>query len=58
MRRTLWIVLLATGTVLGFGSGFAHLCGYGPHGHHGYGFYGHGCDDRRAPAAPTPPTAP
>ena len=61
MRRTLWIVLLATGTVLGFGSGFAHLCGYGPHrlhGHHGFGFYGHGCDDGRAPAAPTPPAAP
>lgn len=57
MRRTLWIVLLATGTVLGFGSGFAHLCGYGPYGHHGYGFYGHGfhghdCGDRGAPAKP------
>ena len=52
MRRTLAIVLLAAGTVLGFGSGFAHLRGYGPCGHHG--FYGHGfCDHER----PTPPTA-
>ena len=40
MRRTIWIVLLAAGTVLGFGAGFAHLCGYGPHGHFGPGFYG------------------
>jgi hypothetical protein len=60
MRRTLWIVLLATGTVLGFGSGFAHLYGYGHgrHGHHGYGFYGHDCDHWRAPAAPAPSAAP
>ena len=52
MRRTLAIVLLAAGTVLGFGSGFAHLRGYGPCGHHG--FYGHGFGDHERP---TPPTA-
>ncbi len=39
MRRTIWIVVLAAGTVLGFGAGFAHLCGFGPAGH---GFYRHG----------------
>jgi hypothetical protein len=52
--RTLWIVLLAAGTVLGFGSGFAHLYGYGPYGHHGHGFYGHcfGDHPRTPPAAP------
>ena len=60
MRRTLAIVLLATGTVLGFGAGFAHLYGYGPCGHHrhgfyGHGFYGHDCGDRERP---TPPAAP
>jgi hypothetical protein len=37
MRRTFWIVLLALGAVLGFGAGFAHLCGYG---HFGHGYYG------------------
>ncbi|HWP07272.1 MAG TPA: hypothetical protein VNN72_16080 [Polyangiaceae bacterium] len=46
MRRTFWIVLLAAGTVLGFGAGFAHLCGYGPYGHYGHGFYGHGWNER------------
>ncbi len=55
MRRTLLIVVLAAGTVLGFGSGFAHLCGYGPYGHHGRGFWGHDCGNHERP---TPPTAP
>jgi len=45
MLRKLWVVVLALGVVLGFGSGFAHLCGYGPYGHYGHGFYGHGFGD-------------
>src|SRR6476620_3985305 len=49
MRRTFWIVVLALGAVVGFGAGFAHLCGYGPYGrfghHGGYGpGYGPGFD--------------
>jgi len=56
MRRTIWIVLLGAGTVLGFGAGFAHLAGYGPcrhlgYGPHGYGFRGHeGIEERAADA--------
>lgn len=56
MRRAIWIVLLGAGTVLGFGTGFAHLAGYGPcghfgHGPHGYGFRGHeGVEERAADA--------
>jgi hypothetical protein len=42
MRRGIGIVLLAAGTVLGFGWGFARLGGYCPAGCHGPGFYGHG----------------
>jgi hypothetical protein len=38
MRRGFWIALLALGTVLGFGWGFARLCGYG---HFGYGHHAH-----------------
>ena len=52
MRRTLLIVLLATGTVLGFGAGFAHLGGYGPYGHHGFHGPCFGDHERRPPAAP------
>jgi hypothetical protein len=50
MRRGIGIVLLAAGTVLGFGWGFARLTGYCPHGYgcEGPGFYGHGpWGDRR-----------
>jgi hypothetical protein len=57
MRRTFWIVVLALGTVIGFGAGFAHLCGYGhygPFGHRGFngtGFDGPGrIEDRAADA--------
>jgi hypothetical protein len=44
MRRGIGIVLLALGTVLGFGFGFARVNGYCHHGYDGYGpgFYGHG----------------
>lgn len=44
MRRGIGIVLLALGTVAGFGFGFARLGGYCPHGYgcDGPGFYGHG----------------
>ncbi len=42
MFRIFAIVVLAAGAVLGFGAGFAHLCGYGPHGYFGHGPYGHG----------------
>ncbi len=44
MRRGIGIVLLAAGTVLGFGWGFARLSGHCPYGYdcHGPGFYGHG----------------
>lgn len=41
MRRSFWIVLLALGTVLGFGAGFAHLYGCRHFGHGPYGYYGH-----------------
>jgi hypothetical protein len=39
MRRNFWIFVLALGTVIGFGWGFARLSGYG---HFGHGYYGHG----------------
>jgi hypothetical protein len=44
MRRGIGIVLLALGTVAGFGIGFAHLGGYCRHGcgWDGPGMYGHG----------------
>ena len=44
MRRGIGIVLLALGTVAGFGFGFARLGGYCPHGYgcYGPGLYGHG----------------
>jgi hypothetical protein len=42
MLRGIAIVLLAAGTLLGFGAGFAHLAGYCPAGCHGPGFYGYG----------------
>ena len=43
MRRGFWIALLALGTVIGFGWGFARVCGYGPfgYGHYGHGMHGH-----------------
>jgi hypothetical protein len=37
MRRGFWIALLALGTVIGFGWGFARLCGHG----YGHGYFGH-----------------
>ncbi|HTQ03600.1 MAG TPA: hypothetical protein VMI54_07075 [Polyangiaceae bacterium] len=44
MRRGIGIVLLAAGTVLGFGWGFARVSGHCPYGYgcHGPGFFGHG----------------
>ncbi len=45
MRRGIAIVLLAAGTVLGFGWGFARMAGYCPAGCHGHGFFGHGFYD-------------
>lgn len=44
MRRGIGIVLLALGTVAGFGFGFAHMNGYCGHGYgcYGPGFHGHG----------------
>lgn len=60
MRRGFWIVLLALGTVVGFGWGFARTCGYGPHGwghagwdhgmHGGWGPHGQRLEDRAADA--------
>jgi len=41
MRRGIWIFVLAIGTILGFGWGFARHCGYGPFGY-GHGAWGHG----------------
>jgi len=50
MRRGLLIGLLAAGTVLGFGFGFARHCAY----HHGYAgshrFGPHGIEERAADA--------
>ena len=42
MRRGIGIVLLALGTVAGFGFGFARLGGYCGYGCSGPGSYGHG----------------
>jgi hypothetical protein len=56
MRRGFWIVLLAIGTVVGFGAGFARLCGYGPFGYgpfgygHGHGYFGHDMHGTWGPA--------
>ena len=46
MRRRLLIALFAVGTVVGFGSGFAHLC----HAHHAW----HGCAHEKAPKQAPP----
>jgi hypothetical protein len=48
MRRGFWIALLALGTVIGFGWGFARLCGYGHFGY-GHGYHGHGRDGHFGP---------
>lgn len=50
MRRGIAIVLLAAGTVLGFGWGFARLSGHCGYGWHGAGFHGHGAWDDRGRA--------
>jgi hypothetical protein len=46
MRRGFGIVLLALGTIIGFGWGIARVTGYCPggcaHGAYGHGFYGRG----------------
>ncbi|MHB8878657.1 MAG: hypothetical protein ACYC8T_33575 [Myxococcaceae bacterium] len=60
MKRKMLIVLLATGTVLGFGSGFAHLAHRGLGCHRG-GFAHHGMAARApcgGPAQAPPPAAP
>ena len=54
MRRGFWIVLLAIGTLVGFGAGFARVCGYGPFGYgpfgYGHGHFGHGMHGGWGPA--------
>ena len=49
MLRAIAIVLLAAGTVFGFGMGFARLAGYGPC---GYGWHGRAFYDRGAWGGP------
>jgi hypothetical protein len=58
MRRGISIVLLAAGTVLGFGWGIARVTGYCPtgcsHGFYGHGFHGHGCHGNGPEGPPAP----
>jgi hypothetical protein len=54
MRRTLLVVLLSVGAVLGFASGFAHLHAW-RHGGHGGACWVHG---HRPPPGSPPPASP
>lgn len=53
MRRTLLIVVLGLGTVLGYASGFAHLRGW-RHGGHAHAWCDHPQRPRGSPAPPAP----
>ena len=56
MRRNLLIALLALGTVVGFGSGFAHLHAWRHHGGHARSWCEHH-PGHRGPGSP-PPASP